>query len=716
MEKTFYINSPFTTKTSKEKAKKLRIEGYANTTTKDRSGDIITADAWRKGIDNYRNNPILLNQHKHDQPIGRVDTISVDDKGIFVEASISDAAEKLYGIKTLIQDKALKSFSVGFRIKDGMRNDDNEDSLTITDVELLEISVVSVPCNQESLFSVKKSFDADNSYKAFIDSITSKNNSIVDNDESISEENNNIDTNDLQNGDIVNFKNKMFKVVKIATDQSPIFKFLEIDENGKECNNILNVDKEEISQLSEKKISESNQTEILHDDSNSKENTNMAEQVVESIDLTKAVKTDEVPAKQPASINQVNAPVVEQLVKETGEKLLAVADNEDLRGDYNSAEKEELKELLIQMNKAKDEIKALEHTKMEFQENSRNSSQFSKGDMTKAVFLSKLLDKRDVFDTLLSTFSTEVHKEMEQSLVIAPMFTRMSVNSKSFSFPVSDEDTDGDVAMFKSGTYATGIADTTNVPTSNQGAISAVDLTPHKFMASTHLPKDEQEDNVIPLIDYLREQATRRLARAIDKSILRGTGTLTGFNASPTNAITAGTGYSSVITGITKLAAAASLETSTGAATGKADPSNIAAARVLLGKYGLQVGSDLVYVTSVEGYNNLITTADFRTVDKFGPDATYKTGTVGAVYGIPVVVSEFMDNVGATGNHLGSLIYKPGFMIGERRAIEVESEYEPRQQVTAIYMSTRFDFKAKTTVANAGLSSRYSLAATVVAG
>ena len=136
-----------------------------------------------------------------------------------------------------------------------------------------------------------------------------------------------------------------------------------------------------------------------------------------------------------------------------------------------------------------------------------------------------------------------------------------------------------------------------------------------------------------------------------------------------------------------------------------------------MGKYGLQLGNDLVYVTSIQGYNNLVTTSDFQTVDKFGPNATYLTGSVGAVYGIPIVVSEFLDNVGTTGNALGTLIYKPGFMIAERRGIEIESEYEPRQQVTAMYMSTRFDFHALTTVASAALSSaKYAYAVNVNAG
>ena len=56
--------------------------------------------------------------------------------------------------------------------------------------------------------------------------------------------------------------------------------------------------------------------------------------------------------------------------------------------------------------------------------------------------------------------------------------------------PVADEDTDGDVAQFVSGTLH-GIADATRVPTSNQNTIASVDFTPHKFMATTHLAKDE---------------------------------------------------------------------------------------------------------------------------------------------------------------------------------------------------------------------------------
>ena len=903
---TFFLNSAFETKSNKKGSKSLKIAGYANTIVKDRAGDVVTAQAWAKGVENYRRNPVLLYQHKHENPIGRVEKITVDKKGIFVEAAVSEAAEKNHGVQTLIKDGALKSFSVGFRVKDGKYNRE-DDSMMITDVELLEISVVSVPCNQDSLFSIRKSFDSENDYKEFVKSFEDADENEIkmmrsikagitdvqsghyhtveldesgngvttyashmsnhahkvvggvvmeaeghshsitmtgvpihnmESDDSVSErplspseeeamsnDKNDVveeakteemevevktdtdieekteeaaeateevvakaeteevtdeveekdddeeevleardpnesipmvnllsaDTDKLQHGDLVNYNEKMFRVTKIATGQSPIYKFLEVDAKGQDWDNVLNVKADDISQVEkiENKASEDegsvDQSQELHIESTKEKE--MAEQVVDTpivLDTgASEKKAAEEIKKEAAPVAQVSEPQVAELVEKTGEAIMQEAEAADqqtlVKGDapiaYTPQESEKVAEMQAQMKKYQDEIAALQRSKMAYQEQSRSTAaaQFSEKDMANAVLVAKLLNKRDVFDTkmgermkavttvdqFLSNFSSNIYTEMEQQLVVAPLFNRIAVDAKTFRVPVADEDTDGDVAQFASGTFATGIADATRVPTSNQNTIASVDFTPHKFMATTHLAKDEEEDTVLPLLDFLRAAATRRLARAIDKSILRGTGALTGFTASPTNAITAGTGYAAVIEGITNLTddVGAGLTVDTGSANDKADPSDIASARTKLGKYGLQLGADLVYLTSIEGYNNLVTTSDFQTVDKFGPNATYLTGSVGAVYGIPIAITEFLDNVGSTGNDIGALIYKPGFMIAERRGIEIESEYEPRQQVTAMYMSTRIDFKALTTNSSNALdATKYSYAVTVEAG
>ena len=977
-DKMLFISSEIEKASSSKKDKNLKIAGYANTTAKDRAGDIVTANAWAKGVDNFRRNPVLLYQHKHDCPIGKVNKITVDKKGIFVEAAVSEAAESNHGIQTLIKDGALKSFSVGFKVKDGKYNRE-EDSMYITDVELLEISVVSVPCNQDSLFSVRKSFETDDDYTKFVDSFKSEESSTKeekaakikagitdladghyhtvemdkkgdgvttyashmanhahkikdgvleaadghtheismvgvavhdtvgpDSDADVStrplspseqESTNNdsapkvhaeghgqvlpvaeassedleieikneeeeildiegkeeedeedfdldpntpipflnllsTETSQINNGDFVKYDNVRYKVTKIATAQSATFKFLEVDLQGKDCDNNVDVNADEIfvvntwdmgskfdiiiedfgdvpetliedfnkycnateadlykfkdswklePQEQEKlntliniKLTPSSEwndleqkfahiytqkikallelnTSEAQEDSNislalklhgyfKKENDTMAEQVVDTIDLTSSSAekieetTEQVIEEKAAPVAQVSEPEVAKLVEKTGKAVMKesdAAEKAQVTGASYKQEIEELEELKSQISKYKDEVKALTETKMVYQESQRNTQQFSEKEMANAYLLAACMNKRDPFDTkmgsrmkaitsvdqFLSNFSSNIYTEMEQQLVIAPMFNRIAVDARNFRVPVADEDTDGDVAQFASGTFATGVGDTTNVPTSNQNTISAVTFTPHKFMATTHLAKDEEEDTVLPLLDFLRAAATRRLARAIDKSILRGRGNLTGFTAAPTNAITAGSGYASVMKGVTTLANDASLTATTGSGSDKVDPTDIASARGTLGKYGLQLGDQLVYLTTIEGYNNLVTTSDFRTVDKFGPNATYLTGSVGAVYGIPIQITEFLDNVGSTGNQIGALVYKPGFMIAERRGMEIESEYEPRQQVTAMYLSTRFDFKALTTNSSAALdSSKYSYACQVKTG
>ena len=994
MDKMFHVYSPLTVEKGAGKKKKgLRIAGYANTTDKDRSGDIITANAWAKGVDYYRKNPVLLYQHDHGKPIGRVEKISVDRKGIFVEAYVSDAAEKLHGVQTLISDGALKSFSVGFRVKDG-RYDRNTDTTMITDVELHEISVVSVPCNQESLFSVRKSFESNDEYESFkknlkeasekdeikmmngiyvgitgskeghyhttemddsgngvttytshglkhyhkivnyrveeaeghsheivflvqpSNNVDSPNNS-EDEDErpmspsereatggnknpnyssvilySESEENTmtkeiepeviaeaeeekevikevNLDedvtieklseeddddidlssdpyvpipfvnllsaeTAQIKNGAFIQHEGKRYSVTKIATAQNPIFQFLEVDLNGKSLDNTLTIPAEnlsvanfwdigsqydlEVTSTEFKSLTDAERlvikedysslvtvteqelyavkdkeavknSELLQEKLNKtinltttpssewtdtnyhiakmmtnnikklmsidcedgeetsknlallvnghkttktiKENETMATEnagdpIVLETEKKAAPATETVVEKAEVSSVKVGDNMTETLVEKAGATVMKEADQIDRKGESDRQTREDLAELKAQISKYKDEIKAISESKHVYQAE-RSTSRYSEKEMANAFLLAKALNRRDPFDTklgnqikavtsvdqFLSNFSTNIYEEMEQQLVIAPMFDRIQVDAKTFRVPVANEDTDDYVAQFASGTYATGIADATNVPTSNQNGISSVDFTPHKFMVTTHLAKDEEEDTILPLIDFLRRAATRRLSRSIDKAILRGTGALTGFTANPATTAT----YASVVKGITTMVnqvATNGLTVRTADGDTKASAANIASARALMGKYGLQLGDHLVYLTTIEGYNELVTTSDFRTVDKFGPNATYLTGSVGAIYGVPVVITEFLDNVGSNSADIGALVYKPGFMIAERRGIEIESEYEPRQQVTAMYMSTRFDFKALSTVGSgANVSSTYSYAATI---
>ena len=810
---------------------RLYITGYANTVTKDRAKEIVVAQAWNKGMDNYKKNPVLLFQHDQNKPIGTVTRLEIDSNGLKIEAAVSTAAEKLYGTQTLIKDGALKAFSVCFVPKDG-KIDKKTDTTYITDLELLEISIVSIPANQDSLFNIMKSLSAEDKaeFLSKLEVVEDFNEKAVESiineiitsgpltpNETIAELGLTeiatidkilpIDLAIIEKGRTVQYNGEKYifdttsTSIKLNSLDNTQNKFLEVDPSSVFMINIWDTNKKsfdlELGNVVEKALTKEefdnyfddlvvlydaksktgnaimlsylndiiflkSQTELKDQLSvnriisftdklketieeseeksfmlsllvKSKEIINMPEATQETVVETVVEKTVADPV---AVVKEAN---VEQLLKATETAIMKHVDaTTRLTTDANevSALKKQVDEMKANYDKYKEQIAALTSSKMQYMENS-NVSPVDKGDVSKAVMLafaqnpqmqmkdlmSKLGETKigtkvskavTSIDAFLTDFSSDLQGQMEMELVVAKMLTRISVPARNFQIPVADEASGGDVAQFASGTFATGVSDTTRVPTTAQSTIASVNLTPHKWMDTTHLARDEEEDTVLPLIGFLQQAAMRRLARAVDKSILRGDGSLSGFTAAPTNDITAATGYASVLTGICTLANNISgLRVASGGNSTKATPANIASARALLGRYGLQLGSDLVYLTTVEGYNELVQNSDFRTVDKFGPNATYLTGAVGAIYGIPIMITEFLDVVGAN-NHIGLLMYKPGFIIGERRAVEIESEYDPRRQLTAIYMSTRFDMKALTTNASSVLdATKYPFAAVV---
>lgn len=166
MKKTLYLSSKFK-KSLNEDKDVLTISGFANTTNKDRVGDVIVREAWFNGMDNYLKNPILLAQHRYDAPIGSMVDYEISNKGLHIEGEIHKDLNP--GVFKAVELGILKAFSVGFSVKDA-DYDSTTDIFKIKELDLLEISVVSIPANQDSLFSVSKSgLQNSNDIKEYMD-------------------------------------------------------------------------------------------------------------------------------------------------------------------------------------------------------------------------------------------------------------------------------------------------------------------------------------------------------------------------------------------------------------------------------------------------------------------------------------------------------------------------------------------------------------------
>ena len=114
-------------------------------------------------MESYKGNPIILFNHDYNKPIGRATDLSVTDNGLDISAKISKAAGD---ITQLVKDGVLGAFSVGFRCKDSEYMTET-DGYKIKDAELFEVSVVSVPCNQNATFGLAKSFDSMDDYRKY---------------------------------------------------------------------------------------------------------------------------------------------------------------------------------------------------------------------------------------------------------------------------------------------------------------------------------------------------------------------------------------------------------------------------------------------------------------------------------------------------------------------------------------------------------------------
>jgi HK97 family phage prohead protease len=127
------------------------VTGWANKNIIDSANEIMKYDKIK--LDRFTKNPIIFFNHNIDQPIGKVIERKISDKGVWVKAQISSSdTPDIKKVRDLINDGILKTFSIGF---DPIHSQKNQDGVTVIDEwELQEISVVTLPCNIDSEFSL----------------------------------------------------------------------------------------------------------------------------------------------------------------------------------------------------------------------------------------------------------------------------------------------------------------------------------------------------------------------------------------------------------------------------------------------------------------------------------------------------------------------------------------------------------------------------------
>ena len=664
MEKIFHWTNTFKT-LGEDDDGSIKISGLASTNALDRTGDVINHDAWTKtnGLENFKQNPIILFNHDYNKPIGRATSMEVSDKGLEVGAKISKSAGE---IKDLIKDGVLGAFSVGFRVKDADYNDET-DGYKIKDAELFEVSVVSVPANQTAMFSIAKSFDSQEEYEEFKKTFIS---------------NNLATSTDTVNIDEVDTPQATDKTV---SQEKPMSKDTQTPEAGSVD---LKAYAEEIAKQTAAKIA------MQQAEQKAKEQSDAEEAAELEAQEKAAIEAEEEKVK---TIVEVGMSGAERLMNDVEKRVSEK--HEDLEKVVN--------ELRTELTEKKDEIEAIRESKRIFGDRKNSDwkkafetdvndawtlglatgrgwdTDYAKDVMTKVNEHSGVQVSSADFE---QTVSTNVERDIQLQLVLAPLFREIAMSSATQIVPILP---DAGYAEFASAQTASGSSPHGNLEERGDtyGApFGGVDLTERtlstkKLISQSYLGNETEEDAILPILPLIRESVVRSHARAVENALLLGNNADGAF----------GTGGAS-FDGIWHLAEADSDVTQSGTAFASDSMTalKLLALRKNMGKYGINP-SDVVYIVSSTSYYQLLEDAEFQDVNLVGDVATKLRGEIGSVFGSKVLVCDEFPTA-AVNMPAALAVYPRNYVVPRLRGMTIESDYEVANQRRVLVASQRIGF------------------------
>lgn len=647
-DKVLHLNSAFSIKAAQDGDQSVYIEGYASTTDVDRHGDVVPTSVWEKGMQNYLKNPIILAYHDHNNPIGRMIEHKTDGKGLWIKARISTAAKQFQ----LIKDGILTAFSIGFRVLDAEYSSAAEVFL-IKDLELVEISVVSVPANQNTIFDLSKAFDNADEYKRFKEQFATPSQS-AKGLESAKEAESVITKEWKMNPEEI--KQMLAQAAKEAAEQAT--KALEARQKAEQ----------------EQKAQEAaRQAEI---DTRVKAAVEAHIQVGQSgaekllAEVEKRFETER--AAQKSALEGLEA-----ALKEKAQELKALQVSKMAFGDKTTGDSTTYKERELAVLLSKVTGKSLENTR------------FGKTLVEKAgVHLGGTSNTTGIVTAPASIWETEVSTNMEEEvrrrLVMAPLMRSVAMQTNVMRMPLNPE----------AGTATWVInSDFGNSNLNSSGAtgthvMKEVTLNAFKVATREYMALEEEEDSILILLPVVRDAMLRRVARSVDAAFING----------------AGSG-SDPVKGVAMYDAASAVQIDS------ANPVTVSKMRALrkdLGAWGLEP-SELVYVVNTETYYNLLDDTNFLTVDKVGDRATLLTGQIGAIGNTPVVVSgEFpaiTEAADGQATNIAAFCFAPAnFLVGSQRGLRVDTDILTERQSRVLVASLRTGLTQLTTNLGQGVS------------
>jgi hypothetical protein len=120
----------------------MRFAGYAALFDRvDRGGDVVRPGAFARAVAAGPARVPLLWQHEPGKPIGCIEQLAEDNRGLRVIARLADGSTAGREAAALLRDGAVGGLSFGYRVKRGHGSRPRH----LTDLDLVEVSLVTFP-------------------------------------------------------------------------------------------------------------------------------------------------------------------------------------------------------------------------------------------------------------------------------------------------------------------------------------------------------------------------------------------------------------------------------------------------------------------------------------------------------------------------------------------------------------------------------------------
>jgi len=139
----------------KEISEEGTVFGYASIFgVVDQGGDRVVPGAYRKSLETKR--PVrMLWQHDTKEVIGGWSVLKEDEMGLWVEGNFNMDVQRGREAHSLMKNSQIEGLSIGYRIPEGGAKRADDGAFELLELDLREISVVTMPMNEQSLAMAK---------------------------------------------------------------------------------------------------------------------------------------------------------------------------------------------------------------------------------------------------------------------------------------------------------------------------------------------------------------------------------------------------------------------------------------------------------------------------------------------------------------------------------------------------------------------------------